>query len=137
MNNFVQAFGQLRLLDILEVFLQLVVEVEDQRFRGAVIYIDDFLEGHLDSHINLCIFLHGLALYSANSFTQVNQLDHKIIVLDFFIHELVAFVNNKVGEVLTEKLERCWPSLEHVVDKSQLTHAVVADHVDQARAHRE
>ena len=68
-NNFVEAISKFTLLNILKVFLEHFVQVEDKGFSCAIVDIHDFFEGHLDCHINLRILLHGLVLNGADTFT--------------------------------------------------------------------
>lgn len=69
MNNFVQSVSQLVLLDILEVFFKHLIKVEDERFGRPIAHVHNFLECHLDRHIDLLIFFHRLSLYTANTFS--------------------------------------------------------------------
>ena len=50
-------------------FLEHFIQVEDKGLSCTVIHINDFLECHLDSHINLRVLLHGLVLNGADTFT--------------------------------------------------------------------
>lgn len=72
-NDFVQALSQFRLIDILEVLLEHLVEVEDECLGRTIINIDDFLKSHLNCHVNLSVLLHGPILHIADSLTKVDH----------------------------------------------------------------
>ena len=131
MNHFVQSLNEFSLLDILKVFLEHLVQVKDQRLGRPIVYIDNFLESHLDCHVNLRVLLHSLILDRTYPLSQIDDLNDKFVIFDFFFNQFIAFIYNEFGDLFPQKFERCWSALEHVVEKSKFVELVVTDHVDE------
>ena len=102
MDDFVESLGQLRLLNVLEVFLEHLVEVEDEGLGGAIVHVDDLFEGHLDRHVNLRVLLHRLVLHAAHSLAQIDHFRHKLFILHLLVYEFVALIDDKFSEMLAQ-----------------------------------
>ena len=102
MDDFVESLGQLRLLNVLEVFLEHLVEVEDEGLGGAIVHVNHLFEGHLDRHVNLRVLLHGPVLNTADSLAQIDHFCDKLFIFDFFVNEFVAFIYDEFSEMLAQ-----------------------------------
>ena len=101
--DLVKEVVELQLLDGFEVLVEHFVKVEHKCLGSPVVLVYYFFKGQLDGKLNLGVSLHRLGRDLDNTVAQLDELTHKVFILDLLISDkFISFFNYEFRETFSQ-----------------------------------